>query len=295
MFAAVMETGSFTAAAARRGTSSGQASKLVSRLEGALGVRLLSRTTRAVSATEAGQAYYDRLRPLLEEFDALDAAIRDASHAPRGRLRLTAPLTFGAMELAPALNDFAGQFPDIALDVSFSDRVVSLVDEGFDMAIRIGRPEDSSMIARKLCDVRILILAAPAWLAAHGTPRTPADLAGLDCIIDTNFREANRWPIRDSKGQPASVAIRGRIRYSNTEACLGAAVAGLGLACVPAFVAADALRAGQLQQVLTGHEPEPYMIHAVYPHNRHLAGKVRALVDFLRRRYRGRPHWESGW
>src|SRR5690606_37786250 len=148
MFVAVMETGSFTAAAERLGTSSGQASKLVARLESTLGVRLLSRTTRAVSATEAGQAYFGRLRPLLEEFDALDAAIRDASHAPRGRLRLTAPLTFGTMEIAPALNAFAQKFPEIALDVSFTDRLVSLVDEGFDLAVRVGRPEDSSMIAR---------------------------------------------------------------------------------------------------------------------------------------------------
>src|SRR5690606_10375920 len=136
----------------------GQASKLVSRLEGELGVRLLSRTTRAVAPTEAGQAYFDRLRPLLEEFDNLDAAIRDVSHAPRGRLRLTAPLTFGTMEIAPALNAFAAAFPDIELAVSFSDRAVSLVDEGFDMAVRVGRTEDSSMIARKLCEVRIVVV-----------------------------------------------------------------------------------------------------------------------------------------
>jgi DNA-binding transcriptional LysR family regulator len=130
MFAAVMESGSFTAAADRLGTTSGQASKLVSRLEGTLGVRLLNRTTRAVSPTEAGQAYFDRLRPLLDEFDSLDAAVRDVTQAPRGRLRLTAPLTFGGLELTPILNDFALRWPEIELDVSFSDRVVNLVDEG---------------------------------------------------------------------------------------------------------------------------------------------------------------------
>lgn len=295
MFVAVMETGSFTAAAERLGTSSGQASKLVARLEGALGVRLLSRTTRAVSPTEAGRAYFDRLRPLLDEFDTLDAAIRDVSHAPRGRLRLTAPLTFGAMELAPALNEFAAEYPGIELDVGFSDRVVNLVDEGFDLAVRIGRPEDSSMIARKLCDVRILILAAPAWLDRHEEPQTPADLPGLDCIIDSNFREPNRWPVRDATGAAASITVAGRLRYSNTEACLGAARAGLGLACVPAFVAAEALRKGQVRQVLASFEPAPYAVHAVYPHGRHLAGKVRVLVDFLARHYRGRPRWEKGW
>lgn len=295
MFVAVMETGSFTAAAERLGTSSGQASKLVSRLEGALGVRLLSRTTRAVSPTEAGRAYFDRLRPLLDEFDALDAAIRDVSHAPRGRLRLSAPLSFGVMELAPALNDFAAEYPGIELDVAFSDRVVNIVDEGFDLAVRVGRPEDSSMIIRKLCDVRILILAAPGWLEEHGVPQTPDDLTRFNCIIDSNFREPNRWPIRDVEGAATSITVSGRIRYSNTEACLGAARAGLGLACVPAFVAADALRKGQVRQVLAQFEPAPYAVHAVYPHGRHLAGKVRALVDFLARHYRDRPLWEAGW
>lgn len=295
MFVAVMETGSFTAAAERLGTSSGQASKLVSRLENALGVRLLSRTTRSVSPTEAGRAYFDRLRPLLDELDALDAAIRDVSHAPRGRLRLSAPLTFGAMELAPALNRFAAEYPGIELDVGFSDRVVNLVDEGFDLAVRVGRPEDSSMIARKLCDVRIITVASPDWLDRHGEPAEPGDLAGLDCIIDSNFREPNRWPFRDAEGRAASVAVTGRIRYSNTEACLGAAEAGLGLACVPAFVAADALRKARVRQVLKAFEPEPYAVHAVYPHGRYLAGKVRVLVDFLARYYRKRPHWEQGW
>lgn len=292
---AVMETGSFTAAAERVGTSSGQASKLVSRLESELGVRLLSRTTRAVSPTEAGQAYFDRLRPLLEEFDNLNAIIRDASQAPRGRLRLTAPLTFGAMEIAPALNEFASRFPEIELDVGFSDRVVNLVDEGFDMAVRVGRPGDSSMIARKLCDVRIVVVASPAYLAQRGSPEKPGDLSRFDCIVDTNFREPNRWPFRGAGGEPSSTQIDGRIRYSNAEACLKAAEAGLGLACVPSFIAGEALRAGRALQVLQAFESEPYAVHALYPHSRHLAAKVRVLVDFLVERYRGTPHWDKGW
>ena len=295
MFVAVMETGSFTAAAERLGTSSGQASKLVSRLETRLGVRLLSRTTRAVSPTEAGQAYFDRLRPLLDEFDNLDASIRDTSHAPRGRLRLTAPLTFGTMEIAPALNEFARQFPEIELDVAFTDRVVNLVDEGFDLAVRVGRPSDSSMIARKLCTVRLVVLGAPDYLERHGAPATPDDISGFDCILDANFREPGRWPFRGPDGEAMSVPVAGRIRYSNAEACLEAAKAGLGLACLPAFIAGGALRAGRVKRVLESYETEPYMVHALYPHSRHLAGKVRVLVDFLIERYRGTPHWEDGW
>lgn len=292
---AVMETGSFTAAAGRLGTSSGQASKLVSWLESELGARLLSRTTRAVSPTEAGQAYYDRLRPLLDEYDNLDASVRDASSAPRGRLRLTAPLTFGTIEVAPALNAFARQFPEIELDVGFSDRVVNLVDEGYDMAVRVGRPADSSMIARKLCDVRIVVVAAPAYLERRGEPETPDELTRFDCIIDTNFREPNRWPFRNAEGKAVSVQINGRIRYSNTEACLDAAEAGLGLACVPSFIAGEAVRSGRMRRLLHSFEPEPYAVHALYPHSRHLAAKVRVLVDFLVERYRGTPTWEEGW
>jgi DNA-binding transcriptional LysR family regulator len=295
MFVAVVETGSFTAAAERMRTSSGQASKLVSRLEGVLGVRLLSRTTRALNPTEAGQAYFDRLRPLLEEFDNLDAAVRDASHAPRGRLRLTAPLTFGIREVAPALNDFARSFAEIELDVSFSDRVVNLVDEGFDLAVRVGKPGDSSMIARKLCDMRIVVVGSPAYLGGHGEPKTPADLVGFDCIIDSNFRDPGHWPFHNAVGTPFTVQVQGRIRYSNAEACLNAAEAGFGLACVPSFIAGESLRAGRTHQILKAFEPSPYGVHALYPHSRHLAGKVRVLVDFLAERYRGTPHWDEGW
>lgn len=222
MFIAVIEAGSFTDAAARLGTSSGQASKLVARLEAELGVQLLNRTTRSVSPTEAGQAYFDRLRPLVDEFDTLDLTIRNISRAPKGRLRLTAPLTFGTLELTTHLHDFATRYMDIALDVSFSDRVVSLVDEGFDIAVRIGRPDDSSLIARKLCEVRIVVVGAPAYLDRCPAPASPSDLAQHACIIDTNFRDPNRWSFGAAESEQM-VPVRGRIRYSNAEACLRAA------------------------------------------------------------------------
>lgn len=291
MFVAVMEAGSFVGAAARLGTSSGQASKLVSRLEAELGVRLLNRTTRAVAPTEAGRAYYERLRALLEEFDDLDLSIRNISQAPRGLLRMTAPLSFGKMELVPALNDFAARYPEIALDVSFSDRVIGLVDEGFDLAIRIGRPADSSLVSRKLCDVRVVVIGAPAYLAERGEPARPEDLAVHDCLIDTNYSDPDRWPFAEA-GRARTVPVRGRIRYSNAEACVRAAEAGLGLARAPAFVAATSIRQGRVRALLEGFETEPYGIHALYPHSRHLAAKVRVLVDFLADRYSGNAAWE---
>lgn len=290
MFVAVLETGSFAAAAARLGTSSGQASKLVSRLEADLGVRLLNRTTRALSPTEVGQAYFERLRGILDEFDALDAQVKDRASTPRGRLKLTAPLTFGTLQLVPALNDFARLYPAIELDVSFTDRVVNLIDEGYDAAIRAGRVADSSLIARKLCDMRTIIIASEAYLFTHGAPLRPADLGQHACIIDTNFRDPLQWRFRDA-GQTTTVALTGRLRYSNAEACLRAAEMGLGIANIPDFVAGPSLAAGRVRALLCDFQDETAGIYALYPPGRHLAAKVRLLVDYLANYYRDVTDW----
>ncbi len=294
MFVAVLETGSFARAAARLGTSAGQASKLVSRLETTLGVRLLSRTTRSLSATEIGQAYYERIQPLLAELDAIDVAVKNASGAASGRIRLTAPLSFGTGQLTEALLDFARAYPDIQLDVGFTDRIVSLVDEGFDAAVRVGRPVDSSLIVRKLCDARVVLAAAPAYLAEHGTPLRPEDLAGHECIIDTNFREPLNWHFR-AAGQTLVVTVAGRLHFSNAEACLTAAEHGLGIARLPSFVAGPSLAAGRTVPLLLAYEDDPFGIFTVYPPGRHLARKVRVLIDFLVARYRDGPPWDQGW
>lgn len=277
MFVKVVETGSFAAAARRLGTSSGQASKLVARLESDLGVKLLNRTTRALALTEAGQTYADRLRALLEALDDLDAEVRDAGATPRGRLRLTAPLTFGTLRLAPLLARFACAHPAIHLDVQFTDRIVNLVDEGLDAAIRVGHPGDGTLVARRLGTTRLLTVAAPAYLAARGTPATPADLAAHDCMIDTNLRDPRQWEF--AGGQ--RVAIAGRLTFSDVTACLIASEAGLGLARVPGFAAEASLAAGRVVEVLADHAPPPIGIHALYPAGRHLPAKVRALIDFL--------------
>lgn len=289
LFVAVMETGSFAAAAQRLGMSPGQASKLVTWLETELGVRLLNRTTRALSATEIGQAYYDRIRAILDDLDTLDAQVKDRAATPRGRLRLTAPLTFGTLRLVPVLNDFALLYPQIELDVSFNDRMVNLVDEGFDAAIRAGRIADSSLIARKLCDMQTIVVASAAYLTAHGTPAHPADLARHSCIIDTNFRDPLIWRFQD-KGAPLAVNLTGRLSYSNAEACLQAAEMGLGVAHVPDFVAQASLSAGRTQALLRGFEESPGGIYALYPPGRHLANKVRILVDFLAARFATRSN-----
>lgn len=287
MFVAVVETGSFTAAAGRAGTRSGQASKLVARLEAELGVRLLDRTTRSVAPTEAGLIYYQRLRAIIDEFDSLDQEIRAASGSPRGRLRISAPLYFGTRVLAPVLNDFARLFPEIELDVSFSDRLVSLVDEGFDVAVRMGRPADSSLIARKLADTGLVTVASDAYLAARGEPACPGDLARHDCILDSNFRDPGRWPFRGPGGRAVMVPVSGRIRHSNAEACLDAAERGLGIACLPDFVAVPALERGIVRPILQGFAPEGLQVDALVPAGRHQPAKVRALIDHLAARLAG--------
>ena len=290
MLVAVLETGSFAAAAVRLGTSSGQASKLVSRLEAELGARLLNRTTRALAPTEVGQAYFERIRALLDEFDQLDLTVKDAARTPRGRLKVTAPLTFGITQLAPALNDFAVRYPEIAVEVQFSDRIVSLVDEGFDAAIRVGRADDSSLIARKLCSTRIILVASDGYLARRGKPEQPEDLGQHECVIDTNFRDPGIWRFAAPSG-PIAVAVSGRLRYSNAEACLGAAEIGLGIAYVPDFVAAGSLRQGRVRPLLNEFEVPPFGIFALYPPGRHLAAKVRVFVDFLADRFKGEVDW----
>ncbi|NGO64584.1 LysR family transcriptional regulator [Rhizobium daejeonense] len=296
MFVAVMDTGSFAAGAARLGTSSSQASKLVSRLESDLGVQLIKRTTRVLSPTEAGTSYCERARALLEEFDQLDASVRNVSAAPSGLLRIAAPITFGTRQLAPLLNMFAEQYPDIQIDVSFSDRPVNLVEEGFDVAVRIGRPADSTLIACRLCPIRIVVIASPAYLAGHGTPTTPAELVDHACIVDTNFRDPLQWRFGKRDGDDVvSVSVQGRMRFSNAEACLSAAEAGLGIARVPSFVAGTALVAGNVHPLFPGMEDEPHGLYALYPPGRYLAAKVRVLVDFLADRFRGEPPWDLGW
>lgn len=289
LFTAVMETGSLAAAARRLGLSSGQASKLLAKLEADLGVRLLNRSTRALSPTEVGQAYYDRIRAILDDLDALDAQVQDRATTPRGRLKLTAPLTFGTLRLVPALNDFARLYPEIDLDVSFTDRMVNLVDEGFDAAIRAGRVADSTLIARKLCDMHTIVVASPAYLAKHGEPTHPSDLTQHACIIDTNFRDPLIWRFRDGAAT-LSVPLHGRLHFSNAEACLQAAEAGLGIAHLPDFVAGPSLAAGRTRALLSDYTEAPGGIFALYSPGRHLAAKVRVLVDFLAARYHT-PDW----
>jgi DNA-binding transcriptional LysR family regulator len=292
-FAAVADSRSFTQGAKRLGVSGAQVSKLVARLENRLGARLLNRTTRDVSLTDTGRAYLERARGLLEDFEALEGSVRDQG-GPRGLLKISAPVSFGASQLTPALLCFAATYPEVTLDVSSTDRIVNLVEEGFDVAVRIGLLADSSLVARKLASVRMVTCASPDYLAKHGTPQTLADLGGHEAIIDGNTSDPWVWRF-GAHGDVQDVRVHGRLKFTGADACVAAAVAGFGILRTPAFAAAADLRAGRLNPLLCGYEPEMIYVHAVYPHARHLASKVRVFVDFLAKRYAGEPEWHQGW
>ncbi|MDP5305851.1 LysR family transcriptional regulator [Paracoccus spongiarum] len=281
MFAQVVRLGGFSAAAAQLGTSAGQASKLVSRLEAHLGVRLLTRSTRAIALTAEGEAYFAGIAAILDDLADLEEGLRETGANPRGQLRLTAPLTFGTVQLMPALIGFGRLHPGIALDVQFTDSVMSLAEHGFDAAIRVGTPRDSALLARKLGVMRTKVAAAPAYLDARGTPGLPDDLTGHRIITDTNFARPDHWSFRQD-GQSRTIFLPGQMRLSNAEACAMAAEAGLGIARLPDFIAARAIAEGRLVEILAPFRDGDSGVFALTPAARHMPVRLRLLLDHLR-------------
>ncbi|MBC9247958.1 LysR family transcriptional regulator [Paracoccus sp. 11-3] len=288
MFVQVVRQGSFAAAAQQLGVSSGQASKLVSALESDLGVRLLNRTTRATALTAEGETYFTRIAAILDQLDDLDGSLRDAGRTPKGTLRLTAPLTFGTVQLVPALADFAKLHPGILLDVQFTDSAMSLAEHGFDAAIRVGEPRDSALKMRKLAQIQVRFVAAATYLRMHGVPRRPEDLARHDIITDTNFARPDDWSFG---GDHPTLHLPGRLRFSNAEACVIACAAGLGIAHIPDFVSASAINDGRLIEVLKPYRPAPSGVYAITPAGRHMPSRLRVLIDFLLARWGPDHNW----
>lgn len=280
-FIEVVEAEGFSAAARKIGRSKALLSKYVRELEDELGALLLNRTTRQFSLTETGHTYYKRASEIVQEIDSLSETVRDSAGDVRGRIKLTAPRTFSDAPIGQSLIDFAKAHPDIVLDIHLDDRFVDLVEEGFDLAIRITRLEDSSMIARRLAPFALRICASPETIAKHGTPQTPQDLAKLPCIIDTNGRWLSNWPFMRENGEMFSVAVSGPIEVNSPLTTRAAAVSGLGFAPLPDFIAQPALDAGQLVWVLDDWVPRGGGIFAVYPHRRYLPAKIRVFVDYL--------------
>ena len=291
-FLGVVEAGSFTAAADRLGISKALASKHVAALEQRLGARLINRTTRRLALTEVGRIYAERCKPLLADFDELDTVVQERQGQVRGLLRLSAPVTFGETHLAPIIGDFLKRHPDLTIELSLTDRVVDLIDEGVDAALRISDMADSSLIARRLSHIRMICCAAPAYLDRHGRPAHPDALAKHQCIVDLNDKTGAGWPFT-VHGERRLVPVEGRYRVNSARAVRDALLAVGGIGRCPSFVVAEDIAAGRLEVVLADQVSEEIGIYLVYPHARHLAAKVRVLADFLTRSARQNPLWRS--
>ena len=290
-FVAVISEGSFTAAAERLGMSPQLVSKYVGQLEARLSTRLLNRSTRRLSITEPGQAYYERCQYLLAEIDEMESAVRDTTVAARGTLRINAPMSFGTDHLTRAIADYQHIQPDVSVNLTLDDRKVDIVSEGYDMAIRIGRLEESSLVARKLAPVRLMACAAPEYLQQRGEPQCPEDLASHDCLGYAYYSEQDHWRFV-AEGREYHVRVNGRFSANNGDAVRLAALAGAGIALQPTFIVGDDIRAGRLQRILGDFEVPPFAVYAVYAHRQYLSGKVRTFVDFLADYFGSPPYWD---
>ncbi len=286
-FVKVVESGSFARAAERLDTSVSSVSRHVSELEAHLDARLLNRTTRRLSLTETGRAFHERCVQLLADLEEAEESATAATIKPRGTLRLTSAITFGVRHLSPAIAEFVTRYPAMRFDVELSDRAVDLVDEGFDIAVRVGTIGTQNLVGRKIGSTQLVCCAAPAYLARHGTPIAPEDLAGHACLTYeySNFR--NVWPFRDSTGRERSVRVSGPVHANNGRFLEELATEGTGVVYEPDFIVGPNLRAGKLQRILREFESPPAPIYVVYPSRRNLSAKVRAFTEFLATRFTG--------
>lgn len=279
-FALVAKNASFTLAAQRMGRSARLVSKYVADLEEALGVQLLNRTTRSVSLTDAGVTYLAMCEPLLDGFDEMEETVRNKQTALRGVIHISAPTGFGSVRLAPSLADFATRHPDVEIDLQLSDRRVSIIDEGLDLAIRIGPMRDSSLKVRQLGPMPLVVCASPHYLERHGAPNHPSLLEGHECILDGNMTEPTIWRF-NVEDQEVAVQVNGRFRANAPAASARLALSGMAIARCPAYTVFDALKSGELIELFAKNRVTPYVVAALFPQNRRMTSRVRALIDHL--------------
>ncbi len=294
VFAAVVSRGGFARAADALDTSPANVTRYVSELEGHLGTRLLNRTSRRVSLTEAGEALYERARAILDDVAEAEAATTASAAAAQGRLRINAPLVFGIRHLAPLWPRFMALHPNVELDIALTDRVVDIVEEGYDLGIRISRGGSQSYVSRKLATSRNILCASPAYLAKHGVPDHPAALADHGCVIYGYAPEPDVWTFLDSTGSETRVRVGTRLRTNSGDTARAVALAGEAITWQPSFLIGEDLRAGTLVPLLPDWRLPDIDILALYASRRHLSAKVRLMVDFLADAFRGTPPWESG-
>lgn len=290
-FVAVAETGSFSAAAKRLGVSRAVVGKRVAALEKTMGAQLLHRTTRRVSITGPGSEFYERCRMIIDEYALAGDELARNQIEPQGIVKLNAPMSFGQLHLAPAILDFMERHSDILVHLTLTDRFVDVVAEGYDLVVRIGELEDSSLIARRLAPVRRVVCASPTYLAKHGTPQTPADLAGHRILHYGLHRTGTRWDLIGANGN-TSVEVSVDYCVNNGEILAAAAVAGRGITLLPTFIVGADMQLGRLVRILPEHEATTVGLHAVWPPNRLQPTRVRFLIDLLIERFAGRPQWD---
>jgi len=280
-FAKVAETGSFTKAARALRLSPTIISKHVRELEEALGVRLLNRTTRHVGLTEIGSIYYEQCADLLAQLEALESVAGQMQNTPTGVLRVSAPLGFGAARIAPLLPRFAAAYPNVTVEMILTDRYVEVVEEGFDVAVMMNQPPETSYITRTLVNTGSVLCAAPEYLARHGAPAVPEDLTTHNCLVVINAQLGAPWSFTGVDGATHTIKVTGNFRSNSAAAELEAALRGQGLALQPDFLVEQALRDGRMVRVLTDYTTPQLTFRMVYPPGRHLTAKLRAFADFL--------------
>lgn len=290
VFAAVVETGSFAAASDRLDMSRAMTSKYVAHLEEHLGTRLLQRTTRKLTLTESGASYYERCVQILADISEAEEGALHLTEAPRGTLRLTVPVSFGILHMGPVISSYMTHYPDVKVDILVTDRRVDLLEEGLDLAIRIGALPESGLVAKKFASDRVVICGSPAYLQRHGTPKTPAELAQHNCLIYSYAATGDEWKM-DGPGGQHMVKVSGTLRATSGDMVKLAALGDVGLICQPLFLCGEDLRNGRLVEVLPEYKSSELGIYAVYPSRKHLSAKVRTFVDFIADAFDLKSEW----
>ena len=292
VFVRVVEAGSFVKAAGQLEISTTAASRLVADLEAHLGTRLLQRTTRRLSLTAAGSAYFDRCQQIVGAVDEAETLVGLEAQRPFGTLRVSGPVVFGTLHLAPVLAAYSARYPEVRVDIVLADRIVDLVDEGFDVAIRIAGRLADTLVARRLATVRIAACASPEYLRRHGTPHAPSDLVHHNCLLYSISERPGEWIFEGPQGS-TTVKVTGSLRSNNGDLLRSAALEGVGIVMQPTFNVGDDLRQGKLVRVLPRYCQPDLAAYAVYPTRRHLPAKVRSFVDFLAEAFSDPPPWDA--
>lgn len=292
VFAKVVESGSFTAAAEKLSLSRSVVSKYVTRLEERLGARLLNRTTRTISLTETGRTFYEGSQQGLKAIEEAESQVMHLQEKPRGTLRINSPMSFGVMHLAPAIPDFLDKYPELSVDIDFDDRKVDVIEGGFDVSIRISDLADSSLVARRIGPCRHTLVASSKYLECNGVPKTPNDLLEHKIVSYQYQEDAFNWEFRNPEGKTVIVPISGTIQMNNSLGMREAVLKGAGIMRTPTFVVGKDIQEGRLKPLLPGFQTLPLSIYALFPQRKHLSPKVRAFIDFMDERISETPYWD---